>query len=107
MICSSIMSINNPELRKKIANQILITGGGCKLKGLVDYIEDRLIDKLTELDPGIERIEVINMQSVDLKTLSWIGASVIPKIESTKDMWITRERWLGKIYNLIIVLLIY
>ena len=95
MICSSIMSLSNGELRKKIANQILITGGGCKMKGFVDYIEDKLIDKLSELDPLIERIEVINMPNVDLKTLSWIGASILPKIESTKDMWITRERWLG------------
>jgi len=89
------MSISNGELRRKISNQILITGGGCKMKGLIDCIEDRLIEKLTELDPLIERIEVINMPSVDLKSLSWIGASIIPKIECTKDMWILRERWLS------------
>jgi hypothetical protein len=31
-----------------------------------------------------------------LKTLSWIGGTIIPKLESAKDMWIQRERWLGE-----------
>ena len=31
-----------------------------------------------------------------MKTLSWIGGTILPKLESAKDMWIQRERWLGE-----------
>lgn len=96
MICQSIMAIKNPELRKKTANAILLVGGGSKFKGLIDYVEDRLIDKLSQLDPEIDRVEVINYPTVDPKTLGWIGGTIIPKIDATKDMWINRERWLGE-----------
>ena len=27
--------------------------------------------------------------------LSWIGGTVIPRLESIKDLWITKNRWLG------------
>lgn len=27
--------------------------------------------------------------------LSWVGATVIPRLESIKDLWINRNRWLG------------
>lgn len=97
MVCQSIMSVNNPELRKKLANAILLVGGSSKFKGLVDYLEDILIDKLTTCDNEIDRIEIINFPSVDAKTITWIGGTIIPKLDSAKDMWITRDRWLGEI----------
>ena len=94
MICQSIMSVENPELRKKLSNAILLVGGGAKFKGMIDYLEDRLIDKLTVLDKEIDRIEIINFPTVDAKTLTWIGGTIIPKLESSKDMWIMRDRWI-------------
>lgn len=94
MICQSIMSVPSAEMRKKLANSILLVGGGVKFKGMIDYLEDRLIEKLTLLDNQIDRIEIINFPTVDAKTLTWIGGSIVPKLESTKDMWINREKWL-------------
>ena len=94
MICQSIMSVPSCEMRKKLANSILLVGGSVKFKGMIDYLEDRLIDKLTVLDNQIDRVEVINFPTVDAKTLTWIGGSILPKLESTKDMWINREKWL-------------
>jgi actin-related protein len=93
MICESIMSVENPELRKRLSNSILLVGGGAKFKGIIDYLEDRLIDKLTTIDPQIERVEIINFPTVDSKTLTWIGGTIIPKLDSSKDMWIMRDRW--------------
>lgn len=90
------MSVSNPELRKKLANAILLVGGSAKFKGLVDYLEDILIDKLTQLDNEIDRVEIINFPTIDSKTITWIGGTIIPKLEATKDMWITRDRWLGE-----------
>ena len=66
------------------------------MKGLIDILEDRLINKLSELDNEIERVEIFNYPEIDMKTLSWIGGSILPKLESAKDMWIQKERWLGE-----------
>lgn len=93
MICQSIMSVSSPELRKRLANAILLVGGSVKFKGMIDYLEDRLIDKLTVLDNEIDRVEIINFPHVDSKTLTWIGGTIIPKLDSSKDMWISRDRW--------------
>ena len=96
LICQSLMSVSNKDLRKKLANSIMLVGGTSKLKGFLDFLEDRLINKLSELDNEIERVEIFNYPAIDMKTLSWIGGSILPKLESAKDMWIQKERWLGE-----------
>ena len=96
LICKSLMSVASEELRKKLANSIMLVGGTTKIKGFIDFLEDRLINKLSQLDNEIERVEIFNYPEIDLKTLSWIGGTIIPKLESAKDMWIQRERWLGE-----------
>ena len=96
LICQSLMKVTNKDLRKKLANSIMLVGGTSKLKGFIDFLEDRLINKLSELDNEIERIEIFNYPNIDMKTLSWIGGSILPKLDSSKDMWIQRERWLGE-----------
>lgn len=93
MITRSIMSVHNPELRKKLANSIVLTGAASKLPNLISYLEDKLINKLTENDAQIERVEIINLPNFDGKTLTWIGASIVPKLESSKEMWISKEKW--------------
>ena len=96
LICQSLMKVKNKELRKKLANSIMLVGGTSKLKGFIDFLEERLINKLSELDNEIERVEIFNYPEIDMKTLSWIGGSILPKLESSKDMWIQKERWLGE-----------
>ena len=36
----------------------------------------------------------LDQYKVDPRFLSWIGASIIPKLESAKDMFIMREKFL-------------
>lgn len=100
IIAQSIMTINNPELRKKFANSIILTGGVTKTQGFIGYLEEKLISKLCEHDSQMERVEVINLPTFDGKTLTWIGASVLPKLETTKELWISRDKWIFDI-NLI------
>lgn len=94
MVCNSIMSIPSSEIRKKIANCILLVGAGGKFRNFIDLLEEKLIEKLTANDNEIERVEVINIEP---KTVTWIGGSIIPKLDSAKDMFISRERWMGEI----------
>jgi actin-related protein len=94
MICQSIQSIPSSDGRKKIANSILLVGGGAKFRNFIDMLEDKLIEKLTAIDNEIDRVEVLNIEP---KTITWIGGSIIPKLDSAKDMFISRERWMGEI----------
>ena len=100
MIAKSIMSIHNPELRKRMANSIILTGGGSKIPYLVSYLEEKLISKLTEMDSQIERVEILNLPSFDNKIITWIGSSVVPKLDSIKKMWINRDKWLCDVNSL-------
>ena len=36
---------------------------------------------------------------VDPRYLSWIGGSVIPKLDSSKDMFISREKYVASFIN--------
>ena len=99
MICKSLMKVEDPELRRKLGNSILLVGGSTKFMDIMDVLEEKLVEKLGEFANNIERVEVVNhssaqKNSMDNRFLSWIGASVIPKIEITKDMFIPREKWI-------------
>jgi actin-related protein len=61
----------------------------------VDEIEDRLIDTFSTYDPTIERVEVINPinREVPPFAASWVGGTVIQRLESMKELWITRAKW--------------
>lgn len=120
MICRSICSIENQELRKRLANSIILAGGPCKSYKMIEMLEQSVISKMTaRFDDSIERVEVIlcNIQQqqayllqqqtlqaqeddpclkfkTDPRFLSWIGASILPKLESAKDMFISRSRYM-------------
>jgi actin-related protein len=101
LICLSICQIPEGELRRKIANCILICGGGCQVIQTVDEIEDRLIDTFSTYDPTIERVEVINplAREVPPFAASWVGGTVIQRLESMKELWITGAKWTGDVDN--------
>ena len=86
------MNISNKDLRKKLANAIILVGGSSKIKGFIDYLEDRLINKLSLLDNEIERVEIFNYPDIDMKTLAWIGGSIVPKLDyATKPLSIVNN----------------
>ena len=128
MICRSIMTIENDELRKRLANQIILVGGPCKSNKMIEMLEQSVISKMhAKFDTSIERCEVIlcNIQqqqayllqqqelakslpadeepSLKFKTdpryLSWIGGSILPKLESAKDMFVSRDKFQAKFTN--------
>lgn len=53
--------IKNDELRKKMANNILLVGGTSNLKNFIDELEDKIINKIAHFDNTIERVEVIDV----------------------------------------------
>ena len=104
LICGSLMKVDDPELRKRLANSILLIGGSSKFKDFMDTLEEKLVERLSEFTNNIDRVEVVNnsstqKKSMDNRFLSWIGASIIPKIDITKDMFILREKWVCDVPN--------
>ncbi len=97
MISYSIAQCKDPEQRKRMANNVLIIGGTCQLSKFIDELEDRLIEGINVYCPNIERVEVIDplTKKVLPAYISWVGATVIPRLDSVKDLWLTRNRWMG------------
>ena len=59
MICKRICSIENQEIRRKMANQIILVGGVTKTKYFIDALEEAVIDKFSSrYDDTIERVNV-------------------------------------------------
>ncbi|CAD8176546.1 unnamed protein product [Paramecium pentaurelia] len=99
MIAYSIAQVQDPEIRQKLANNILFTGGGAHLIDLVDEVEALLIEKFQVMELNeIERVEVKTIiRDVRPINMAWVGATVLPKTESVSELWITAARWLGNL----------
>lgn len=101
MIIKSISVYDQADARKKMANCILLTGGGGMFPDIVDILEDRLINRFPE-EAGIDRVEVKasvthsdsdgNKEHIKPDHLMWVGGTVIPNLESAKELWISRSR---------------
>lgn len=66
MICRSICAVDSVDVRKRLASQIVLCGGGAKTAGLVEWLEDTVFAKIREkrFDDSIESVEVllVNLQ---------------------------------------------
>ena len=99
IICYSISKVIYPDKRKKLANAIVICGGGCQIKGFIEELEDHVIEKIQKYDPSISRTEVVqaSLRKYDPISLAWVGATVICKLDIMKELWIRRDKYLAKI----------
>ena len=105
LIIKSILSIEASDTRKKMANCIMLTGGGGMFPDLVDILEDRLINRFPE-EGGVERVEVKasvihsdsegNKEHIKSDHLMWVGGTVISHLDCAKELWIPRDRWVGE-----------
>ena len=65
MICRSICTIENPDVRKKLANSIVLIGGVSKTRKISDSVEEAVMDRfISGFDNTIERVnvELVNIQ---------------------------------------------
>ena len=97
LICYSISQIKESSMRKKMANSILLIGGTAQISKFVEELEDRMIETIAKYDSDIERVEVVDLGNKECspENLSWVGGSILAKLDSIKNLWISRNRWLG------------
>ena len=79
-----------------MSSRILLTGGTIRAKeyvDIIDIIEEHLIQYITQIDSNIDKVGVIQIKDQDPRFFTWIGGSVCPRLETSKDMFISREQW--------------
>jgi actin-related protein len=93
-VTESVLSVTNTEIRKMLANQVLLVGGGSELTGLGDALEEKLINYLPFLAPACDSVNVIfNSKGVDNAATAWKGAAIMCLTEAARDQWVTRDEW--------------
>ena len=80
-------SINNAdiELRKKLYENILLSGGNMAIKGTSNKVFSELKTLVNQ------NMKIHSPKNPHL--LCWIGGNVISELEIFKKMWITRQEW--------------
>eukprot|EP01112_Ceratiomyxa_fruticulosa_P018566 TRINITY_DN5962_c0_g1_i5.p1 TRINITY_DN5962_c0_g1~~TRINITY_DN5962_c0_g1_i5.p1 ORF type:complete len:571 (+),score=123.60 TRINITY_DN5962_c0_g1_i5:643-2355(+) len=95
-ILKSVAAVERVELRRRLVSSIILTGGVSLTLGLINILEERLINTLPVDQDSIEKVEVLlppTRKDIDPRFLGWRGGSVAASLESAREMWILRQEW--------------
>jgi actin-related protein 8 len=69
-------------------------GGGAKINNFDRVLEDRLLSTVVARTSKVDDVEVLPApREMDPQILIWKGASVLCKLDMSKDMWIGEPEW--------------
>ncbi|KAG9046453.1 actin-like protein arp8 [Tulasnella sp. UAMH 9824] len=92
-IFNSVRAAGNEKI-KKFLQTVVVVGGTSLIPGAVHALESRLQAIAFPLVPNIERLQVLTTHpDVDPRVVTWKGVSIISKLESLSDLWITKSEW--------------
>jgi len=93
------MSIKDIDIRKKFMTNILIIGGGAHMPKLSEEIIIKLNKRLdiNGLEDKAEIATDLPLREIAPIYASWLGGTVIPKLDSLRDLWIERGKFLGEL----------
>eukprot|EP00457_Paulinella_chromatophora_P002049 gb/GEZN01002053.1/.p1 GENE.gb/GEZN01002053.1/~~gb/GEZN01002053.1/.p1 ORF type:complete len:757 (+),score=134.91 gb/GEZN01002053.1/:87-2357(+) len=98
-VTQAISTLASVEVKKAMAQHVLLVGAASKIAGLVDSFEDRLIEYLPVQEPSVDRVEIMPVpKGCDPGHLPWKGAAFTSGGDGAKDCWISAEEW--KVYGL-------
>ena len=82
-------SINNVdiELRKKLFENIILSGGNTAIKGT----SNKVFSEMKNTTNQNMKIKIYSPKNPHL--LCWIGGNIISELQIFKNMWITRQEW--------------
>lgn len=77
---------------------LLIIGGGAHLPKLPEETIARINKKLdiNNLEDKVESATDLLMREIAPIHASWLGGTVIPKLDSLRDLWIEKGKFLGE-----------
>ncbi|KAI9485473.1 MAG: hypothetical protein EXX96DRAFT_473196 [Benjaminiella poitrasii] len=89
-----IAANGSEEKLKRYFTSIILVGGGGKIVNFSKVLEDRVLSTVIAQKSSIDRVEVLPPpRDLDPEVLVWKGASVVAKLDSSKDMWIGNVEW--------------
>lgn len=91
MISYSIFQLKESDLRRKAAQNIILTGGVSRTPSLAEMVEDSLVERICLFDPSVENVEIksIKEKKLDTANLSWVGATIVPKLDCMVNMFVS------------------
>mmetsp|Transcript_11176 Transcript_11176/g.15584 ORF Transcript_11176/g.15584 Transcript_11176/m.15584 type:complete len:538 (+) Transcript_11176:344-1957(+) len=94
-ITHCISSLQSPDLKAKLAKQVLLVGGSVMFKGIVDALEEELVALIPYKIPGANTVNVIlNPKKAGPENLSWKGAYILANAETIHDQLVKRKSYL-------------
>lgn len=95
-VVRSIGAAPRPELRVRLAEAIVLCGGGAHLPGLVASLEERVFNALPQ-ESAVETIEVVDLmaRNVDPAHATWCGGAVLGLLDVARDAWVQQSHWLS------------
>lgn len=93
-IFNSARAAGGDDKIRKYLQAVLVIGGTGLIPGMAHALESRLQAIATPLVPNMEKVQIIPPpKDVDPRVLSWKGASVLGKMESVSELWISPSDW--------------
>lgn len=78
------------EIRSSLLSNVLLTGGGSQIGGLVERVAFELA-KVPAI--GRIRVQAAGSTTVERRFASWIGASILASLGSFSQLWLTRAEY--------------
>lgn len=84
------------RVRKMLSSVLLVGGGAARIRGVNAALETRLSAIATGRVPGMDtqRVLVVSpAKDVDARVLCWKGGSVLARMDSVVEFWVSKEEW--------------
>lgn len=84
------------KVRKMLSSVLLVGGGAARIHGVNAALETRLSAIASGRVPGMDtqRVVVVSpAKDVDARVLCWKGGSVLARMDSVVEFWVSREEW--------------
>lgn len=81
------------NLRSKLLDSVLLTGGASELPGLPKRLEAEVRGRSYLAAPGKKREDVIVYAPVDRTTLAWRGGANLAECDVLQQLWVSRESY--------------
>ncbi|EAU90511.2 nucleus protein [Coprinopsis cinerea okayama7 len=93
-IFNSARAAGGDDKIRKYLQAVLVIGGTALIPGMAHALESRLQAIATPLVPNMEKVQIIPPpKEVDPRVLAWKGATVLAKMESVSELWVTPSDW--------------